>query len=333
MSEDQAASCADDTIPEDWGWPKTPYEPDVLREYVRTVTQPTQQEKWDSQLEARAIDSKLEDHIAEKAFANLMLNKEGTGEAKDSNHHRGIDPNAYKKGRWYRFLNHKGDCYVYVHNYTRDVTATRPENFADLTDEEKKQLDKLGVFIMELPRAIERVYDNQKAIPIIYGSQETCEALKQFFVYDKGGQLLDATKLKRVNAGALEDCRRAIVNALTLGKTLCVYLGDVVPDFAEKVCTGKNREFFPQGVFRHGGLESEMTRDKIYRDADREAGACVVRPGFRVCVVVMYDNMGLEMSSMRTEELPAKIPDFALMQQVRCYCQEDKKKFLEKLRS
>ena len=36
---------------------------------------------------------------------------------------------------------------VYVHNYTRDITATRPENFAALTEEEKALIKKLGVYI------------------------------------------------------------------------------------------------------------------------------------------------------------------------------------------
>mmetsp|Transcript_25789 Transcript_25789/g.58748 ORF Transcript_25789/g.58748 Transcript_25789/m.58748 type:complete len:332 (+) Transcript_25789:67-1062(+) len=327
-----AAGSADESIPEEWGWPKAPYEPEDLKEYVYATTQSTQQEKWDEQLEARALDSKLEDHIAEKAFANLMLNKEGTGDAKTGGHHDGIDPNCYKGGRWYRYLNYKGDCYVYVHNYTRDITAVRPANFTDLTDEEKKRLAKLGTFIKELPREIERVYDNQKKIPIIYGSEETCEALKSFFVYDKFGQLLDATKLKRVNAGALEESRQAIVNALKLGKTLCVYLGDIIPDFAEKICIPKNKDTFPSGVFRYGGLDSEMVREKIYRDADKEANECVVRPGFRVCIVVMYDNsVTYDMSSMRKEELPGKIPDFDHLELLRCYNEADKKKILEQM--
>ena len=52
-----------------------------------------------------------------------------------------------------RFLNAKGDCHVYVHNYTRDITATRPENFTELTEHEKKRLEKLGTFILDLPSA------------------------------------------------------------------------------------------------------------------------------------------------------------------------------------
>ena len=38
---------------------------------------------------------------------------------------------------------------VYVHNYTRDITATRPENFAELTEEEKALIKKLGVYIKD----------------------------------------------------------------------------------------------------------------------------------------------------------------------------------------
>ena len=36
-----------------------------------------------------------------------------------------------------------------MHNYTRDITATRPENFAELTEEEKALIKKLGVYIKD----------------------------------------------------------------------------------------------------------------------------------------------------------------------------------------
>ena len=36
-----------------------------------------------------------------------------------------------------------------MHNYTRDITATRPENFAELSEEEKALIKKLGVYIKE----------------------------------------------------------------------------------------------------------------------------------------------------------------------------------------
>ena len=51
--------------------------------------------------------------------------------------------------------------------------------------------------------------------------------------------MLDASKLKRVSAGALEDCRRALVWSMKLGTKLCVYCGDVLPDFLEKICISK----------------------------------------------------------------------------------------------
>lgn len=324
---------AADEIPKDWGWPEAPYQLEDLQEYVLKITQPTQQEKWDHQLEARALDSKLEDFMEEKAFANLMLNKEGTGEDKEAGVHKGIDPNAYKKGRWYRFLNHKGDCYVYVHNYTRDVTAARPENFTDLTEEEKKRLEKLGVPIRDLPRHIERVYDKEKQIPIIYGSEEACEALKSFFFYDTYSELLDASKLKRINAGALEACRTAMVNAVKHGKTLCIYMGDVLPEFREKICISKYRDTFPSAIFQHGGMEVDSVREKIFRDEDKEAGTCMIRKGFRVCIVVMYDNMMYTFSSFRKEELQQKIPNFENMSELRCYNDDDKKKILEQMRA
>eukprot|EP00929_Paragymnodinium_shiwhaense_P023318 TRINITY_DN14628_c0_g1_i1.p1 TRINITY_DN14628_c0_g1~~TRINITY_DN14628_c0_g1_i1.p1 ORF type:complete len:412 (-),score=104.16 TRINITY_DN14628_c0_g1_i1:312-1547(-) len=321
-----------DDIPKEWGWPAEPYEPEDLKEYVKQATKMTKHEEWQEQIALRTVTTA--GMMEEKAFGDLMLNKEGTGEAKDDKHHAGIDPKAYKKGRWYRFLNNKGDCNVYVHNYTRDITSTRPDNFTELTDEEKKRLRKLGIYIKELPDHIEKIYDKQKVIPIVYGSQATCEALKAFFVYDSGFHLLDTFSLRRVNAKALEDSRKAIVTAMKEGKILAVYLGDHICDFLEKIAITKNRDTFPIGLFRHGGLDNDVVKNKIYRDEDKEAGGqCVVRKGFRVCLVCMYDSFNYEMSSMRKEELPGKIPDWQHMEEVRVYNDEDKKRILELLRS
>lgn len=104
------ADTAQEDIPVSWGWPKEAFDPEALRMHVLEATKPTQQEAWDDALAARSIDAKKEDFVEEKAFANLLLNKEGTGEQKED---RGIDHHAYEKGKWYRFLNFKGDCYVH----------------------------------------------------------------------------------------------------------------------------------------------------------------------------------------------------------------------------
>ena len=104
-----AVGAGSEEIPAAWGWPKEPLDPEALRMHVLEVTKPTQQEAWDEALAARSIDGKKEDFVEEKAFANLLLNKEGTGEHKKD---RGIDHHAYEKGKWYRFLNFKGDCYA-----------------------------------------------------------------------------------------------------------------------------------------------------------------------------------------------------------------------------
>lgn len=317
-------------IPSAWRWPKEPFDPEALRVYVLDATKPTQQEAWDDALAARSIDGKKEDFVEEKAFANLLLNKEGTGEQRKD---CGIDPHAYEKGKWYRFLNFKGDCYVYVHNYTRDIIATRPENFAELSEEEKALIKKLGTYIKELPTEIDRIYTKEKAIPVIYGSQSSCEAMKTFFYYDKHSTLLDASKLKRVNSGALEDCRRAMVWSMKLGTTLCIYCGDVMPDFLEKICISKYKDLFPLSLFMYGGMENDLVREKIFRDDEKEGGQCPIRPGFMVCIMIMYDTMGLQMSSMRKEEIAGKIPEFGRMQEIRTYNDDDRIKALAEMSS
>ena len=45
----------------------------------------------------------------------------------------------------------------YVHNHTRDITATRPENFAELSEEECQASDACLAFA-SLPGDVERLY-------------------------------------------------------------------------------------------------------------------------------------------------------------------------------
>ena len=116
---------------------------------------------------------------------------------------------------------------------------------------------------------------------------------------------------------------------MKLGKMLCVYLGDIIPELGEKICTTKNRDTFPIGLWQYNGLNSEMVKEKIYRDDDKEAGQCVVRDGFRICVVLMYDSMCYQHSSWRNDEMKSRIPNFDHMEQVRCYTDQDVKQILE----
>merc|ERR1719375_732691 len=111
---------------------------------------------------------------------------------------------------------------------------------------------------------------------------------------------------------------------MKLGTTLAVYLTDNIPEFEEKICVTKNRDTFPRAVFRHGALDNDMVKEKIYRDEDKEGGQCVVRDHFRVCIVLPYDTMLYAHSSMRTQEIPAKVPDFKDMEEVRVYNDDDK---------
>eukprot|EP00438_Fugacium_kawagutii_P020536 Skav202300 [mRNA] locus=scaffold60:57964:60804:+ [translate_table: standard] len=145
--------------------------------------------------------------------------------------------------------------------------------------------------------------------------------MKTFFYYNKNSTLLDASKLKRVNSGALEDCRRAMVWSMKLGTTLCIYCGDVLPDFLEKICISKYKDTFPLSLFMYGGMENDMVREKIFRDDEKEGGQCPIRPGFMVCIMIMYDTMGLQMSSMRKEELVGQwqsLHEILVMRYERC---------------
>eukprot|EP00747_Dinoflagellata_sp_TGD_P171589 gnl/TRDRNA2_/TRDRNA2_206049_c0_seq1.p1 gnl/TRDRNA2_/TRDRNA2_206049_c0~~gnl/TRDRNA2_/TRDRNA2_206049_c0_seq1.p1 ORF type:complete len:330 (+),score=58.23 gnl/TRDRNA2_/TRDRNA2_206049_c0_seq1:66-992(+) len=269
-------------------------------------------EEWGWPTEEYTLDE-LREHV------NKMTELEATDGA-------ALDPHALEKGRWYRFPNAKQAGQVYIHSFTKDISVARPKNFIELTAKEKKQL---GVSIEELPRALRRIY-SAKAIPIVFGSPAAVDAFRTFVVYNEDCQMLDTTKLKRVNPKALEESRRAMVSAMMHGKLLCVHISDHICDFAESICIRKNRDTFPAALFEHGGLECDAVKEQIYRPEDRVGGQCVTRSGFAVFLLVSYDSEGLEMSSSRRDELSTKIPNFSSLEVLRFHCEEDKTQLQQK---
>lgn len=89
---------------------------------------------------------------------------------------------------------------------------------------------------------------------------------------------------------------------------------------------------FPLSLFMYGGMENDLVREKIFRDDEKEGGQCPIREGFMVCIMIMYDTMGLQMSRMRREELVGKIPEFARMHEVRTYNDDDRMKALAEMK-
>merc|ERR1712048_494755 len=228
------------------------------------------------------------------------------------------------------FPDASGSGHVYIHNFTRAITKTQPSNLSlEVTDVEKS---RLGVFIMDLPGTLKHVYDSKKLVPLVYGSSSVCEMLTKYSAFAEEQHLLDATKLRRLNHKVLEDSRKAIVNAMRYGKTLCIYVGDDVCDFVEKVCVRKNSGSIPLDLFEHGGLGQPATKEAIFRDEDRESGMCVVRPGFRVYLLATYAREGaLEMTTTQEADMAARIPRFAAMHVVRCYCEYDRVTLLQNM--
>mmetsp|Transcript_74682 Transcript_74682/g.211271 ORF Transcript_74682/g.211271 Transcript_74682/m.211271 type:complete len:309 (-) Transcript_74682:31-957(-) len=293
-------------VPESFGWPKEPYVREALAFYVDEFCKRADAES--SEMSAGVQVMKL-DYVA------------------------GADPNSYKAGEWYNVMNHRGDCVLYVHNYTRDITAVRPPNFKGITEEERRVIARLGTFIQDLSSELDKVYRVQKALPLVMASEETCDALRNFAVWDAKSTLLDATKLRRVNPAVLEESRKSIVYAMKEGTTLWVWLGDNdMPFFETKICTSKNRDKVPLGLFMHGGLESDVVKDKIYTEDDKSDGACKVKPDFKVVFLAMYDNFMHEMSGIQLAALQERVPYFEYLQKVKCYSEGDKLKLLAKMR-
>lgn len=284
----------EDEIPEDWGWAQKAYLPEDLQAYAREA------------LAAAEADGAEEEGCKEWPAA---------------------DPRALEKGRWYRFTDPSGSRHIFVHNYTRDITGNRPQNCTELTEKEKRML---GTSITDLPYLLQRIYEQKKKIPIVYGTDAACHAFKNYATYSADGHLLDTSVLRRVNERSLEECRQAIVSAMKNGTKLCVFVGDHVCDFAEKICIPKNKSKFPIGLFTHKGLEGDMVKDSIFSSDDREGGQCVVREGFMVYLLVSYGDGGgaMDMSSARRDEL-RMIPYIDSMEMVRCHCDEDRTTLLQ----
>jgi len=283
------------TPPKAWGWPCEPSEAEVLEKHVKHHT--------------KDMDT---EHLRSRE--------------------KGIDPNSFKAGRWYSFLNYKEDCHVYVHNYTHNITGVRPANFTELTEEEKKAVKALGFYVADVPQEVANVYTKQKAIPFVIGSPDAVEALESFACYDSHSELLDTTKFKRINPSLLENARKAIVEAMKAGKTLWVRIGQDIPEFESKVCITKNNGFFPLAIFKYKGLEPNFVKEKLYREEDREEGQCPVHVGFRICFFTEYENQMFQMSGVQKSDLQSKMPSFEHMQVIRCYNEADKKHVLATMR-
>eukprot|EP00928_Gymnodinium_smaydae_P041015 TRINITY_DN27772_c0_g7_i1.p1 TRINITY_DN27772_c0_g7~~TRINITY_DN27772_c0_g7_i1.p1 ORF type:complete len:319 (-),score=54.85 TRINITY_DN27772_c0_g7_i1:99-1055(-) len=282
----------EDDIPEEYGWPPKAYTLDELQVFVK------------EKLESMSLSAIEENGV--------------------------VDAHAYEKGRWYRLaFGASGSEHVYVHNYTRELTRTRPQNCTELTEKERRLL---GTSIVELPSVLQSIYTQKKKIPIVYGTEAACHAFKNYATYGSDAHLLDTSVLRRVNEKSLEECRRAIVCAMKNGLKLCVYVGDHVCDFSEKVCVAKNKSKFPIGLFTYKGLEGDTVKDNIFSSDDREGGQCVVREGFMVFLLVPYGDGGgaMEISSCRKNEL-RMIPNIDFMEELRCHCEEDRVQLLQEL--
>eukprot|EP00929_Paragymnodinium_shiwhaense_P002822 TRINITY_DN10312_c0_g1_i1.p1 TRINITY_DN10312_c0_g1~~TRINITY_DN10312_c0_g1_i1.p1 ORF type:complete len:309 (+),score=102.82 TRINITY_DN10312_c0_g1_i1:56-982(+) len=240
-----------------------------------------------------------------------------------------VDPHCFDKGRWYVFPAGKDDesSSVYVHNYTKAIVSEPPKNFVELSGADQR---RLGTPVLELPELLRRTWKVKRKIPLVYGSAALCHIMTTYSIYGMDAQLLDTTPLRRMSEKSLEEARFAIVNAMRYGKMLCIYIGDHICDFAEKVCVSKNKHKFPLATFQYGGLENEVIKDKIYQADDREGGQCVVRDGFMVFVLVAYDRDDFELSTSRRDELEPKIPNFQATEEVKCFCDEDKRNLLQR---
>uniref|UniRef100_A0A0G4HPF3 Uncharacterized protein n=1 Tax=Chromera velia CCMP2878 TaxID=1169474 RepID=A0A0G4HPF3_9ALVE len=253
----------------------------------------------------------------EKEFADMA--KMG-GKEDGATQQGGVSEKSLKCGKWYKFLNAQGTCFLYIHNITKDITSIRPENYEDEPEEksaakeEKKESNEAKVPLKEIEAALEKAKAAGK-IPLLQCDEATHEALLTFFKYK--GVVMDtrALALGAVKTGikyddAMESSRKAIVHAMKEGKRLLVDLGADVAEFKTKICTMKTRDKFPSQLFTFGRVAgSRMVYEKIYKDEDKEGGQCGVRDGFETVVSVL--------ESVPLTALQEKLPDFDKMEIVK----------------
>ncbi|CEM02540.1 unnamed protein product [Vitrella brassicaformis CCMP3155] len=265
---------------------------------------------------SKSFSGSKEMAAAEKEFATLV--KDDKNEASMG----GVSEKSLTTGKWYRFLNAQGTCYLYIHNITKEITAIRPENYVDEPnttqqggDDDVNKTKEPTIQLRQLEAELERCKNAQK-IPLLLCNEETHDNVVTFFKYK--GFVLDCRPLALggIKTGtkveeALEKGRKTIVAALKNGGRLLVDIAFDCPDFKTKICTMKNKEFFPHQVFSFGKLAStKIVYEKLYRDEDKESGQCAARDGFEVALVAVSPPLTIE-------ALTERIPGISLMEVIR----------------
>ena len=273
---------------------------------------PLKKADYSKSFSGSAADTKKEKEAAE------LMRGEGGGEVEDrvptrpcvcvkdeAGNHADTCP-----GCWIRVLNERSQVYLYVHNITRETVGARPANYVEPAgggeEEEEEEEEKVpGCSLTGLPPALEEIFSRNKT-PLVIDNHPEKKAMT-YFSYAKATVVIDCRpmalgygKTGKKMADVIEGARKTIVNAIKGGNTLVLDIGDVPPNFNEKICKGKNRTSFPIEVFHNGGSKmyepkSRPRYEKIFRDEDmEEGGTCLARPGFRTLVVTSLKPDGYE---------------------------------------
>ena len=206
-------------------------------------------------------------------------------------------------GTWARVVNMHTRCALYVHSYTYETVGLRPDTFVDVEAEAAALAAKNAVeaeddgvarcTLAELPAVLEEIYARKKTPVVLDGDPD--KRVRSFFTYtaivfDARPMALGMMKTGIKMSDCIEDARSKLVGALKGGATFVVDVGDVLPNFTEKICTGKNRTFFPIELFHSGGKKmyepkSKPRYEKVFREQDLDDGHPIVKPDFRSLIL------------------------------------------------
>ncbi|CAD7948322.1 unnamed protein product [Amoebophrya sp. A120] len=222
------------------------YDADELESYVREKTRIAAEKG-----QKNAIATVKEEKGAEGALERSLMDGD---QFQTEIAEKGVQPESFKTGRWYKFLNFSGTCYVYVHNLTRDITAVRPENFTEPTAEELEQERKKGLpLTLVIPAELDKI-GSRKKIPLVFCTEETQEKIRTFMSYGRG-HVVETGMLKRISEFGMEHARKAIVNAMRYGMYLVIEIPLHICDFRDKVCIRKWEGYFPIELFTFKGCD------------------------------------------------------------------------------
>lgn len=202
-------------------------------------------------------------------------------------------------GKWMKLMGGAG-CFMYIHCFTHETVALRPEDYADedetIVEKEDPACGFCAVGKSDLMEEIAKTVETEKMTPLLIDNSEE-GVLTTFFsyksiLYDLSGMglpLSERRKKKIKPKDEMEKLRQHAVNAIKNGATLAVSLGKV--DSSCNFNTLCKKDCFPIEMFQQGGkriLTPSFPAPrcaKMFREEDKEGGQVTFKEKFQLVLI------------------------------------------------